>query len=116
MTPGEGIVHPRTDHEVPEDEYRYSSTLSLISALDGGGWSTTGPGRFTPQDRDPYPFYGRLCRPKGRFGRVRKISATLGFDLRTVQPLASRYTVYAIPVHVEMALELRDLRLQAWCS
>jgi hypothetical protein len=27
---------------------RDSSTLSLTSALDGGGWSTPRPGRFTP--------------------------------------------------------------------
>ena len=26
----------------------YSSTLPLISALDGGGWSMPSPGRFTP--------------------------------------------------------------------
>jgi len=30
----------------------YSSTLSLTSAQDGGGWSTPRPGRFTP-DKDP---------------------------------------------------------------
>jgi hypothetical protein len=29
-------------------EKRYSSTLSLTSALDGGGWSTPWPGCFTP--------------------------------------------------------------------
>jgi hypothetical protein len=29
-------------------EWRYSSTLSLTSALDGGGWSTPHPSRFTP--------------------------------------------------------------------
>ena len=33
-----GKDHPRTDHEGPEGEQRYSSTLSLASALDGGGW------------------------------------------------------------------------------
>jgi len=32
----------------------YSSTLSLILALDGGGWSTPRPGRFTPA-KDPVP-------------------------------------------------------------
>jgi len=26
-----------------------SSTLSLTSALDGGGWSTSRPGHFTPR-------------------------------------------------------------------
>ena len=39
-------------HEVPEREKRYGSTLSLTSALYGGGWSTPRPGRFTP-GRDP---------------------------------------------------------------
>ena len=29
-------------------EYRCICTLSLTSALDGGGWSTPRPGRFTP--------------------------------------------------------------------
>jgi hypothetical protein len=30
-------VHPRTGHDGPEMEERYSSTLSLTSAPDGGG-------------------------------------------------------------------------------
>jgi rRNA maturation protein Nop10 len=34
----------------------YSFTLSLTSALDGGGWSTPRPGRFTP-GKDPVPIY-----------------------------------------------------------
>ena len=29
---------------------RYSSTLSLNSALDGGGWLTPRLGRFTPRE------------------------------------------------------------------
>jgi hypothetical protein len=36
-----------------------------------------------------YPLYGRLGGPQGRSGRVRKISPPPGFDLRTVQPVAS---------------------------
>jgi hypothetical protein len=31
-----GKDHPRKDHEGPEGECKYSSTLSLTSALDGG--------------------------------------------------------------------------------
>jgi hypothetical protein len=31
----------------PELEQRYSSTISLTSALSGVGWSTPRPGRFT---------------------------------------------------------------------
>jgi hypothetical protein len=41
-------------HEGPEGEYRYSSTLSLTSALDGGGWSSPRSGPFTPGN-DPVP-------------------------------------------------------------
>ena len=37
--------------------------------------------------------------PQDRSGQVRKISPPQGFDPRTVQPVASRYTDYAIPVH-----------------
>jgi hypothetical protein len=45
---GKGKGHLRTGHEGPEGEQRHSFTLSLTSALDGGGWSTPRPGRFTP--------------------------------------------------------------------
>jgi len=53
---------------------RYSSTLSLILALDGAGWSTPRPGRFTPGKEAHYPSYRRLGGSQGRYGRVRKIS------------------------------------------
>jgi hypothetical protein len=33
-----GKVHPKTGHEGPEKEKKYSPTLSLISVLDGDGW------------------------------------------------------------------------------
>jgi len=35
-------------------EQMCSSTLPSTSALDGGGWSTPRPGRFTP-GKDPVP-------------------------------------------------------------
>jgi hypothetical protein len=34
-------------------EWRYSSTHSMTSALDGGEWSASHPGRFTPRERAP---------------------------------------------------------------
>jgi len=49
-----GKVHSRTGHEGSKGEERYSSTLSLTSALDGGGWSTPHPGRFT-SEKEPVP-------------------------------------------------------------
>jgi len=45
---GKGKVHPLAGHEGP------GSTLSLTSALDGGGWSTPCPGHFTPR-KDTVP-------------------------------------------------------------
>jgi hypothetical protein len=39
-------VAPR--HEGVLGEWRYSATHSLTSALDGGEWSPSRPGRFTP--------------------------------------------------------------------
>jgi hypothetical protein len=40
-------------HEGVLGELRYSSTHSLTSAVDGGEWSTSRPGRFTPRERAP---------------------------------------------------------------
>jgi len=34
-------------------ERTYSSTHSLTSALDGGEWSVSNPGRFSPRERAP---------------------------------------------------------------
>jgi hypothetical protein len=105
-----GKVDPRTDHECPEGEQRYSSILSLTLALDEGGWSTPRPGRFTPGKETRYPLYRRLDGSQGRFGRVRKTSPPLGFDPRTVQPVASRYTDYAIPAHFNRTCPVQDLK------
>ena len=53
------------------------------------------PGRSLPPGKTRYPLYRRLVGPQGRSGQVRKISPPPGFDRRTVQPVASRYTNYA---------------------
>ena len=42
-------IHHRTGHEGPDREKRYSSTISLTSALDRDGWLTLRPGTFTPR-------------------------------------------------------------------
>ena len=72
-------VLPRTGHEGPEEEeQRYSSTLSLTLALDEDGWSTPCLGRFTPGKETRYPLW-RLGGPKGRSGRLRKLSPPPGY-------------------------------------
>jgi len=54
MCKGTDKVHPITGQEGTEVENNYSSTLSLTSALDVGGWSTPLSRRFTPE-KDPVP-------------------------------------------------------------
>ena len=77
----------------------YSSTHSVTSALDGGGWSMPRPGRFIPRRQTQHPRYIRVGVLQGRPERVCKISPTPLFDPRTVQSVASRYTYYTLPVH-----------------
>ena len=60
-----------------------------------GEGSVSRPGRSLPPGKTLYPLYRRLGRPQGQPGQVRKISPPPGFDPRTVQPVASRYTDYA---------------------
>ena len=49
-----GKVHPITWNEGTEGEYRYISTLSLTSAVDGSRWLTPRPCRFT-SEKGPVP-------------------------------------------------------------
>jgi hypothetical protein len=88
---GKVKIHPRKGHEGPEGEYRYSSALSLTSALDGLRGQRHAPAALPP-GKTQYPLYRRLGGPQGQSGQVRKISPASGLDPQTVQPLASRYT------------------------
>jgi len=92
---GKGKVHPRTGQEGLEVELRYSSALSLTSALEGVGVQRHAPS-ILPPGKALYPMCRRLGGPQNRSGQVRKISPPPGFDPRTVQPVASRYTDWAI--------------------
>jgi hypothetical protein len=85
--------------KVQGGEQTYSSTLSLTLRPDEDWWSMPHPGRIRPGKETHYPLYRRLGGPKGRSGRVRKISPLPGFDPRTVQPVASCYIDWAIPAH-----------------
>ena len=57
-----------------------------------GEGSVSRDSRSLPPGKNRYPLYRRLGGPHGRSGQVRKISPPPGFDPRTVQPVASRYT------------------------
>ena len=62
----------------PDGEQMYSSTLPSTSTL---GWGVGGQ-RHAPAALPPakarYPLYGKLGGPRGRSGRVRKISPPTG--------------------------------------
>jgi hypothetical protein len=72
--------------------------LFLISALNGGEWSNSQPGRFTPGRQPQYRFNRGLGEPHNRperFWRRENLLPLPEFATRTVQPEASRYNIYA---------------------
>ena len=52
-----------------------------------------------PPGKTWYPLYRRLGGPQCQSGQVQKISPPPGFDSRTVQPVASHYTNWAVLAH-----------------
>jgi hypothetical protein len=62
-----------------------------------------------PPGKTRYPLYRRLGGPQGRSGQVWKISPPPEFDPRTVQPVASRYTDWAIRPTMNMCFKSKHL-------
>jgi len=91
------VKHPRTGHEGPEG----SRGIALLFHDLGPGWDwvvhAMPLATLPPRKETQYPLYRKLGGPQGRSGQLRKISTQLGFDLQTVQLVASRHTDYAIP-------------------
>jgi hypothetical protein len=89
-------------HEGVLGELRYSSTHSLTSAIDGGEWSASCPGRFTPRERSSGTHWIRgWVGPRAILDAVvkRKIpSPRRESNPRNpiFQPVAQRYTDWAI--------------------
>ena len=68
------------------------------------GWVVNAtPRPLYPREKTRYPLCRRLDGPQGRYGRVWKIlpPPQTGFDPRTVQPVASCYTDWAIPARLQ---------------
>ena len=78
-------------HEGLEGKSRYSSTLSLTSAIDGVGGQRNAQAAL-PTGKTRYPLYRRLGGSQGQSGQVLKILPPPEFDPQTVQVVASRYT------------------------
>jgi hypothetical protein len=99
VTKGNGTVHPRTGQEGPEEEWRYSSYFFFISAIDRGGWSKQLPGHFILGKETWYPSCRKLGGAQGQSGWVWKILPPPGFDLQTMQSVASCHTNHALLAH-----------------
>jgi hypothetical protein len=67
----------------------------LPSAVDGDGWLTPRPGRFTPGNDTVPIVLGDVCAP-GPFWTFAKTSPPLGFDPHTFQQVVSRCTDRAV--------------------
>ena len=63
----------------------------------GGGGPAPRPGRITSGERPGTNCTGGWVGPRPGLDRRRKYNPPPGFDPRTVQPVASRYTDWAIP-------------------
>ena len=87
-----GKDHPRTGHEDPEGEYRNSSTLSLNTVLDGMGGQRHSVA-ISPRKRPGIHCVGGRVGPTADPDRCGISHPSPGFDLRTVQAVASRYIV-----------------------
>ena len=86
-----GKVIPLQARLWPRGRVEVQLYSSMTTALEGGEWSAARTGRTLSLGKTWYPLYRRLGAPQGRSGRAENL-APPGFDPRTVQPVASRYT------------------------
>jgi hypothetical protein len=88
------ICHEGPEEEEEEEEERYSSTLSLISTLDGGGWPKSRPGRSLTGKTHGNHSIGERVGPRAGLDGLRKLRSHR--NSIPGQPVASRHTDYAI--------------------
>ena len=94
---------------------RYSSTPSLTSVLDWGGWLTPFPVRFIPRQETQYPWYRRLDGLHGRSGKGWKISPPTG--IQSLDRLSRSESLYRLscpgPYIHEEADQIREILANA---
>jgi hypothetical protein len=114
------VVQCLTNHHAMEAYWgwMYSSTHSLTSALDGGEWSASRPGRFIPRERPSTRWIGGWVGTRAVLDAAvkRKIpSPRRESNPRTpiAQPVAQRYTDWAIIAPLFLVLEI-DSPFEIW--
>jgi hypothetical protein len=85
-------------HKGPKEKQMYSSTFSLTSALDGVGGQRHAQTDLPP-GKYPEPIVQEAGWAPEPVWTGAEYSLPPGSDPRTVQPVASRYIGWAIPVH-----------------
>jgi len=81
-----------------EERQRYYSSTFETSALEWNGGQQHCRGDFTPFETR-YPFYSRMGELQSWCGQALKIFIPLGFDTRTIQRIASRYSGHRFRVY-----------------
>jgi hypothetical protein len=108
LSKGEGLCSLWGNVKLKEPRNRPEGTeggrgialLFLDLGASRGGWSAPRPGRFTP-GKDPVPIVREAgWTPGPVWMGAENLAPPPGFDPRTVQPVASRYTGWAIPAHL----------------
>jgi len=94
-----GKVYPVTGNEGPVGEYRYNSTLSLISVLNGKVVNATYQLLYSWESNPVSIVQEVQCAP-GPVWMGAKNLVPPGFDLQTIQLIASCYTDYAILAYI----------------
>jgi hypothetical protein len=93
------------NHEGVLREWRYSSTHSLTSALDGGEWSASRPGRFTSRERTPGTHWiGCWLGPR----------AVLGAVVKREIPSPRRESKPRTPINITTAVGQASLTILVW--
>ena len=85
-------------------------TLFLTSALEGGEGSASCPGRTLNPGKDPIPIVQEAGWASGPVWTGAENLALTGIRSRTVQPVGSRYTDYALLyVNTQQDVSLYDI-------
>ena len=90
-------VKVKCSHYRPGVAQRVGRGIALLfhgRGTRGGECWAARSGRTLPPGKTLYPIYRRLGGPQGRSGRAENLVPT-GIRSRTVQPVVSRYTVWA---------------------
>jgi hypothetical protein len=113
---GKDKVNPLQARLWPSGGVEVWLNSSKTTALEGGEGSIARPGRTLPPRKTRYPLSRRVGGTQSRSGQVWKISPLPGFDPRTVQPVVSRYTVWATLPTKEMSTKNISLEGKTgWC-